>query len=266
MIVQDTTVLYNRLEAPGYYRMGLSCTAGFDTAKPGQFVMVRVGIEARPLLRRPFSLLGLIHERGRVAGIEILYKVVGEGTKRLSRYRQGETLSLLGPLGNAFLVPDTCRRLVLVAGGVGVPPIRFLAKTLLDKKTKPDRCLVLIGGRTKDDLVCITEFDLPGLLLDVSTDDGSMGHSGVVTRSLEGALESGPVDLICACGPTGMLKAVCAISKARGIPCQVSIEAMMACGMGACLGCAVSVTDDDTRYRHVCTDGPVFEASRLCWD
>ena len=136
MIVQDTTVLYNRLEAPGYYRMGLSCTAGFDTAKPGQFVMVRVGIEARPLLRRPFSLLGLIHERGRVAGIEILYKVVGEGTKRLSRYRQGETLSLLGPLGNAFLVPDTCRRLVLVAGGGGGAAHSFFGKNAVGQKNE----------------------------------------------------------------------------------------------------------------------------------
>lgn len=265
MIVQETTVLWNQTAAPGYYRMGLACAAGFDAARPGQFVMVRTGDDATVLLRRPFSLLGLIREKGRTTGFEILFKVVGKGTEQLSRCRKGDRLSVIGPLGNAFLVPDTCRQLILVAGGVGVPPIRFLAQSLLEREGDLNRCVVFLGGRTRDDLVCITEFDLPGFLLDVSTDDGSQGTQGVVTRSLEKALDAGPADLICACGPVGMLKAVSAIAMARGIACQVSIEAMMACGMGACLGCAVGVTDDDTSYRHVCMDGPVFDAYRLRW-
>jgi dihydroorotate dehydrogenase electron transfer subunit len=264
MIAQDTIVLWNQPAATGYYRMGL-CAIGFDTAKPGQFVMVRTGTESNPLLRRPFSLLGLIREADRVTGIEILFKVVGKGTNRLSRCREGDRLSVIGPLGNAFLVPESCRQPVLVAGGIGVPPIRFLAQSLLEREGSPNRCVVFIGGRTKDDLVCITEFDLPGFLLDVSTDDGSQGNQGMVTRSLERALDAGPADLICACGPVGMLKAVSAIAMARGISCQVSIEAMMACGMGACLGCAVSVQDDDASYRHACVDGPVFDACRLRW-
>jgi dihydroorotate dehydrogenase electron transfer subunit len=265
MISQDTVVLWNRPAAPDYYRMGLSCPVGFDTAKPGQFIMVRTGIELTPLLRRPFSLLGLIREAERVTGVEILYRVVGKGTEKLSRCREGDPLSVIGPLGNAFLVPESCRQLILVAGGVGVPPIRFLAQSLLEQEGSLNRCLVFVGGRTKEDLVCISEFDLPGFLLDVSTDDGSQGNPGVVTRSLEKALDAGPADLICACGPVGMLKAVAAIALARSIPCQVSIEAMMACGMGACLGCAVSVNDDDAHYRHVCVDGPVFDAHRLRW-
>ena len=265
MTAQDPLVLWNRPAAAGYYRMGLACSAGFDNARPGQFVMVRTGNDATPLLRRPFSLLGLIREADRVTGIEILFKVVGKGTRQLSRCRKGDRLSVIGPLGNAFLVPDTCRQLILVAGGVGVPPIRFLAQSLLERKGGLNRCVVFIGGRTREDLVCITEFDLPGFLLDVSTDDGSQGRQGVVTRSLEAALDAGPADLICACGPMGMLKAVSAIAAARSIPCQVSIEAMMACGMGACLGCAVGVNDDDSRYRHVCVDGPVFDAGRLRW-
>jgi dihydroorotate dehydrogenase electron transfer subunit len=265
MIVQDTTILWNQPAAPGYYRMGLACAGGFDAAKPGQFIMLRIGTTASPLLRRPFSLLGLIREADRVTGIEILFKVVGKGTQKLSRCRKGERLSVIGPLGNGFLVPDGCRHLILVAGGVGVPPIRFLAQSLLERDGALDRCVVFIGGRTKDDLVCIGEFDLPGFLLDISTDDGSQGHRGVVTRSLQRALDQGPVDLVCACGPLPMLKAVAAITAARKIPCQVSIEAMMACGMGACLGCAVEVRDDDARYRHVCMDGPVFDAHRLAW-
>lgn len=265
MMVQETPVLWNHEAAPGYFRMGLACDAGFDLAKPGQFVMVRVGGEATPLLRRPFSLLGVIREADRVTGIEILFKVVGKGTERLSYYRTGDRLSVIGPLGNAFRVPADCRQLVLVAGGVGVPPIRFLAQSMLERSDSLSRCLVLVGGRTKDDLVCITEFDLPGFLLDVSTDDGSQGTQGMVTHGLEKALDAGSADLICACGPPAMLKAVAAIAAVRDIPCQVSIEAMMACGMGACLGCAVAMRDDETRYRHVCTDGPVFDARRLQW-
>ena len=154
---------------------------------------------------------------------------------------------------------------VLVAGGVGVPPIRFLAQSLLARHRGLGPCVVFIGGRSRDDLVCISEFDLPGFLLDVSTDDGSQGHPGVVTARLERSLDSAPVDLICACGPPGMLKAVAGMALQRQIACQVSIEAMMACGMGACLGCAVATTDKDGRYRHVCTDGPVFDARRLKW-
>ena len=265
MIAQDTVVLWNRPEAPGYYRLGLACDIGFDSAKPGQFVMVRIGSEVDPLLRRPFSLLGMIHEQDRVTGIEILFKVVGKGTERLSRCKTGDRLSVIGPLGNAFLVPETCRRLILVAGGLGVPPIRFLAHRLLAQEGSLSRCMVFVGGRSKDDLVCLTEFDLPGFLLDISTDDGSQGNPGVVTRSLKKALDAEPADLICACGPHGMLKAVAEIAIQRDIACQVSIEAMMACGMGACLGCAVAVRDDDARYRHVCMDGPVFDAHRLKW-
>jgi dihydroorotate dehydrogenase electron transfer subunit len=265
MIAQDTKVLWNRPAAPGYFRMGLACSPAFETAKPGQFIMLRIGAGVDPLLRRPFSLLGLIRENDRIKGIEILYKVVGKGTDRLSHCREGDGLSVIGPLGNAFLVPDTCRQLILVAGGIGVPPIRFLAQSLLDQEGSLNRCLVFVGGRTKDDLVCITEFDLPGFLLDVSTDDGSQGSQGMVTRNLEKALAAGSADLICACGPPAMLKAVAAMAADRGISCQVSIEAMMACGMGACLGCAVQLKGDAARYRHVCMDGPVFDAARLNW-
>ena len=262
---QQTRVMWNRPEASGYFRMGLAVDGGFEAARPGQFVMVRVGGGISPLLRRPFSLLGLIRQGDAVTGIEILFKVVGSGTEMLSQAGEGDRLSVIGPLGNAFLVPDDCRQLILVAGGVGVPPIRFLAQSLLDREGALDRCVVFIGGRTRNDLVCITEFDLPGFLLDISTDDGSRGSQGVVTRSLQRTLDAGPADLICACGPPAMLKAVADIARARNVACQVSIEAMMACGMGACLGCAVRLRDDDSRYRHVCMDGPVFDAHRLMW-
>ena len=265
MIQEKARILANTPVGPGYYTLRLQCGGPFGEARPGQFVMLSVGPGTTPLLRRPFSLLGLVREEGRVTGIEILFKVVGKGTERLTRCRTGDRLSVIGPLGNAFLVPESCRQLVLVAGGIGVPPIRFLAQSLLERDDGLNRCVVFIGGRSQEDLVCISEFDLPGFLLDVSTDDGSRGHQGLVTHSLERTLDSTPVDLICACGPPAMLKAVADIALRRDIPCQVSIEAMMACGMGACLGCAVETTDGDARYRHVCVDGPVFDAGRIKW-
>ncbi|PID40737.1 MAG: dihydroorotate dehydrogenase electron transfer subunit [Proteobacteria bacterium] len=258
-------VAWNRQALPGYFRMGLTCRTGFDTAKPGQFVMVRVGQDSRALLRRPFSILGRIDDGGRVIGFEILYKVVGEGTRCLSDCGEGDRLDVIGPLGNAFEMPDFCRYPAFVAGGVGVPPIRFLAHCLPGKKGVPEHCVVFIGARTREELVCLEEFDLPGVVLDISTDDGSMGSQGVVTRRLEQAAADGRLDLICACGPPPMLKAVARIAASYDIPCQVSIEAMMACGMGACLGCAVQVKDDNDHYRHVCIDGPVFDAGRLTW-
>ncbi|MDL2269346.1 dihydroorotate dehydrogenase electron transfer subunit [Desulfosarcina sp. OttesenSCG-928-G17] len=265
MPVHETTVLWNHAVAAGYHRLGLACANGFDNARPGQFVMVEVRSDHSPLLRRPFSLLGLIHENDRVIGIEILFKVVGQGTLILSGVREGYRLSVIGPLGNGFSVPEDCRRLILVAGGVGIPPIRFLAHFLLQQSCLPDQCGIFIGGRSRPELVCIEELDRPGMMLDVSTDDGSHGHHGFVTRSLEKALEAQPADLICACGPMAMLKAVAGLAMGRNISCQVSLEAMMACGMGACLGCAVSPRDKSRPYLHVCTEGPVFDARNVAW-
>ncbi|MDL2274601.1 dihydroorotate dehydrogenase electron transfer subunit [Desulfosarcina sp. OttesenSCG-928-G10] len=265
MSIHETTVLWNHVAAPGYHRLGLSCTSGFENARPGQFVMVEARADPSPLLRRPFSLLGVICEGCQVTGIEILFKVVGKGTLILSKVREGDRLSVIGPLGNGFSVPQDCRRLILVAGGVGVPPIRFLAHFLLRQNCLPDQCGIFVGGRSQPELVCLEEFNRPGMVLEISTDDGSHGHHGLVTRSLEKALDAGPADLICACGPMAMLKAVARLAMDRDIPCQVSLEAMMACGMGACLGCAVTPADTNRPYLHVCTDGPVFDARKVAW-
>jgi dihydroorotate dehydrogenase electron transfer subunit len=181
MIAQDTkrpSYCGTGRQAPGYYRMGLACDIGFDSAKPGQFVMVRIGIGSDPLLRRPFSLLGLIHEQDRVTGIEILYQSRGQGHRTAVPMPQTVTGC---PSSARWAMPFWCPKLPSTdpRGRRGRRAAHPLSGPVhAGTQEGLDRCVVFVGGRTKDDLVCITEFDLPGFLLDISTDDGSQGNQG----------------------------------------------------------------------------------------
>jgi dihydroorotate dehydrogenase electron transfer subunit len=262
MIQERATVLWNRKKGPGYYSMGLSCS-GYMTATPGQFVMVRISQQNAPLLRRPFSIHRPLLKAGHIVGIELLYKVVGTGTEVLSRTPDGAVLDVLGPIGNGFSIPGDCRRVYLVGGGIGVPPLVFLASAL--KKTGMDMsgCRMFLGGRSSEDLLCGDDFEALGISVHCTTDDGSAGDHCLVTHPLEMATASSPPDIIYACGPLPMLACIVGISDKYKIPCQVSIESMMACGMGACLGCAVEKRGDPESYWHVCKDGPVFDAKQL---
>ena len=255
-------VLWNTIECSGYYRMGMTCHTDYARAKPGQFVMVRVTDRMTPLLRRPFSIHRLIRsEAGAVEGIEILYKVVGTGTERLSMCRKNDGVSLLGPLGRPFSLPEKPGNVFIVAGGIGVAPMFFLTETLKKKGFDISSCVVFIGGRSKEDLLCMNDFFAMGVQgVTITTDDGSAGEKDVVTAPLERAIESGRPDGIYACGPVPMLRATSRLARRYGIPCQISIETMMGCGMGACLGCAVAAADDRKAYFHACVDGPVFNA------
>lgn len=267
MIQEKATVLWNREIRPAYYGMGLACT-GYAAARPGQFVMLRVSAQNAPLLRRPFSIHRLIgdgpmSDERQVTGIELLYKVVGLGTQLLAGAREGETLDLLGPIGNGFTLAKHHRRIYLVGGGIGVPPLVFLATVLRNSGRDMSGCRMFLGGRTQDDLLCREDFEALGVATRLTTDDGSAGDQCLVTHPLEMAVADSPPDIICACGPMPMLSCVVGISQKYKVPCQVSIESMMACGMGACLGCAVKKRQDPDRYWHVCKDGPVFDANKL---
>lgn len=227
-------------------------------AKPGQFVQVRPNPTYTPLLRRPFSVLTTNPEKGTIS---ILFKVFGEGTKQLSAKRAGEEVAVLGPLGNSFAV-DGYDKLVLAGGGIGIPPMYFLCESLRnsDKNIK-----VYFGAQTKDELWLHDEIRKTGVNLIVSTDDGSMGNRGFLTKPLEVDLKdpewkSGT--LICACGPMPMLSEVQRISKELKIPAQLSVETIMACGFGICMGCVLP-NQDGTGFSLVCMDGPVFNENDL---
>jgi dihydroorotate dehydrogenase electron transfer subunit len=225
-------------------------------AAPGQFVNIRVGDGLAPLLRRPVSIHG-----ARGLKVKLIYEVVGCGTQVLAGRKPGELLDIIGPLGKGFDYgqPVKSREAgnILIAGGMGVAPLVFLAEKI--KSTKP---LVLIGASTKKQILCVPEFIALGCTLKLATDDGSRGFKGRVTDLLKIVLKQTQARELFSCGPRPMLKAVAQIAGANNIASQLSLEEHMACGIGACLGCVVSTKSG---YKRVCKDGPVFSGKELTW-
>jgi dihydroorotate dehydrogenase electron transfer subunit len=257
---EKVKVLWNKHMGSSYYHMALICKNEFKHAKPGQFVMLAMAGQKTPLLRRPFSIHNLTVSNGCVEGIEILYKVVGESTNNLSRAEKNDAIHVLGPLGKGFTMPENARKIWIVAGGIGIAPMLFLASHLNLKGFDLSDSTLFIGGRNKADLLCRKTFADFGMKVNVATDDGSDGKKGLVIDLLDLTDKKKRPDVIFACGPYAMLKAVARLSEAHQILCQISIETIMACGMGACLGCAVETNDITDRYLHTCVDGPVFDS------
>jgi len=263
MFQQQVKVLFNRQIGPAYYKIGLACSEHFSMAKAGQFIMLRTTRQTRPLLRRPFSIHNLIIANGVTEGLEVLYKVVGQGTALLARQKSGDIVDILGPLGSGFLIPRQAGRIFFVGGGVGIAPLVFLVSQLDRRNIDLADCRAFIGGRNKEDLLCIDDFARLGVPVQTTTDDGSAGDQCLITHPLEAVVEQVKPDIIVACGPMEMLACIVGITEKFDVPCQVSIETLMACGMGACLGCAVEGRDRPDRFLHACLDGPVFDASCL---
>lgn len=264
MILADGQILWNRSLGESYRCMGITAETGYTQAVPGQFVMVKVDDGYAPLLRRPFSIHRLIREGGRVTGLELLYKMVGPTTNQMGTLQSGDTLSLLGPLGRGYTYSAEPTRVALAGGGIGIAPLIFLAAHMLEAGYDPDRIRVYLGGRSAPDLLCVTDFEKMGLRVYTTTDDGSAGERGLVTEPLERSLAARDVQKVYACGPVGMLRGIATLADRFQVACQVSIETIMACGMGACMGCAVKSTDAlDDKCRHACLDGPVFEAGQI---
>jgi dihydroorotate dehydrogenase electron transfer subunit len=262
---QKAQVHENQEVAPGYYRIKMLALSGFSHAVPGQFVMMGGSSGTAKLLRRPFSIHRLAQRDELHCDIELLYRVVGSATKDLSLLKPGDTVDVLGPLGSGFEISDQFRSVAIVAGGIGVAPMVFLAINLFQRGCDVSGVSVYLGGRTRNDILCRDDFERLNMEVIITTDDGSMGEQGVVTRPLEIALEKHPPDLIFACGPHTMLERVAVVANSADVSCMVSIETIMACGMGACLGCAVEGKPGEGRFRHACVDGPVFDSRLLKW-
>lgn len=266
MIQQQAILRFKTQVAPDCFHLGLECEGELLKAVPGQFVMAQVGALEKPLLRRPFSICGLMGRHGRVDGIELLVKAVGPGTRWLTGMDAGESVSLLGPLGHGFTVGAVDKRVYLAAGGIGVAPIRFLASDLIAKGVHPENCRLFLGGRSHLDLLCREDFQTWGIAVTLTTDDGTVGDQCLVTDPLETAVQDLRPDIVCACGPHGMLACIAGIAERHHVRCQLSIETMMACGMGVCLGCAVESRKQQESYLHACIHGPVFNAEDLFFD
>lgn len=263
IIQEKVQVRSNTPVGPGYYRIELSCHRDYFRAVPGQFVMVRSTDQIDPLLPRPFSIHRLILKEGIASGLELLYKVVGKGTHELSLKQPGEFIDMTGPLGRGFVIPANVQHIYLVAGGIGVAPLVFLLSYLHEQKIDPIDVRVFLGGKSKADLLCQADFSNFGVAVHTTTVDGSSGNQCLVTDPVEIAVAENRPDIIFACGPLEMLACVVGIAEKHKITCQVSIETMMACGVGACLGCAVASRNDADTYLHACMDGPVFDAKAL---
>ncbi len=266
---RDLAALVVRHETlnPEHFLLTLDCPAIARQADPGQFVMLQVREGYEPLLRRPMSICRVVPGRRR---IQILYKVVGQGTRHLSRQPPGTRLRTLGPLGRGFVLPPRRRdrrgageQAILVAGGVGIAIFPFLVEAL---RARGRKALLLFGARSRHDLVKVPWFRARGVEVRLATEDGSRGARGYVTRLLEPLLARPDITpSLYVCGPTPMMRAVGGLALTAGVPCQMALESQMPCGIGVCLGCVVRTPGaaDTSPYPRVCTEGPVFEAGRV---
>jgi dihydroorotate dehydrogenase electron transfer subunit len=228
-------------------------------AAAGQFVMIRAGTGKDPLLRRPFSL----HQASSNGHIQIYFRNVGRGTNILAHARTGEILDVFGPLGRGFRIQDE-KPACLVGGGLGIAPLLFLAKEIIYSDRDHSNDLIILGGRTRDDVEpLVDDFKQFGLALHCATDDGSFGSKGFVTDILRTEKLAAGTEIY-GCGPENMLQVLHGFCRSRELGCQVSVESVMACGMGACLGCNREASSGG--YVHVCIDGPVFRTEELQWN
>jgi dihydroorotate dehydrogenase electron transfer subunit len=241
--------------APGFFEIILAPHKALRNCVPGQFINVAVNSPQSfdPLLRRPFSLY-----RDFPGGVSFLFHIQGRGTRILAEKTAGEQLDIVAPLGQGFTLFPEMNKPLLIGGGVGCPPLYFLASKLLRGKFDIKACL---GFANKDSVICREEFLTLGIDTDTVTDDGSFGKKALVTQRAEEIIKSGEVDAIYACGPKPMLKAVQALAGKYKLPCQLALEEMMACGVGVCLSCVV--TTENGIYKRVCQEGPVFMAEEV---
>ena len=253
-------ILLNEPVARNIYLMRLRTPQIARDCRLAQFVHIRTGPGLHPYLRRPFSALRADRAEG---WIDILYDVIGPGTRQMSEASVGDRLDLIGPLGCPY-EPSDADRLLLVAGGVGLVPLAFLA---WDAPHLRSSATFLLGAASRARLPDPVRTLPPDLDLHLATEDGSAGHHGLVTDLIPAFARPGKA-LILTCGPYGMMARVAAIAADQGLPCFASLENHMPCGFGACMGCVVEYREtvrDDLRFRRVCLEGPVVDAHKMVW-
>lgn len=220
---------------------------------PGQFVQVRVDGSPTTYLRRPISIHDVDSQQNEIT---LLVQQVGEGTRHLATAEIDDTINMVLPLGNGFSMPEKGEKCLLVGGGIGIAPLYYFAKVLNERGVRPT---LLLGGKTESDLLRLADYQMLGETF-VTTEDGSLGEKGFVTQ--HSVWQKQQFDKIFVCGPKPMMKAVAKLAAEKNVCCEVSLENLMACGLGACLCCV-----EDTVDGHVCVckEGPVFNTRRLKW-
>lgn len=225
-----------------------------EDIKAGQFVQVKVDDAANTYLRRPISIHDVDYQK---RTITLLVQRVGEGTNKISDTEINDTLNIIYPLGNGFTMPeDKNAKVVLVGGGIGIAPMYYLGKVLKEKGIEP---VFVLGGRSKEDLIMLDEFSSVGKVY-ITTNDGSLGEQGFVTQ--HSVWKEKKFDMIYTCGPKPMMMAVANMAREKDICCEVSLENLMACGLGACLCCVENTIEGNVC---VCKEGPVMNINKLLW-
>ena len=250
MVKERAVIVSQKCIGTDIYDMVLSFPRGAKEAKPGQFIAMYCE-DGTKLLPRPISICGIDAEKGT---LRVVYRIAGAGTRLFSEMREGDSLEVLGPLGNGFTMKE--EKAIIVGGGIGIPPMLELAKQLSCEKT------VVLGYR--DELFLKDEFESYAVVA-VATEDGSCGTKGTVIDAIKEAGVDGKV--IYACGPMPMLKALAEYAEAHDMEAQISLEERMACGIGACLGCICKTKKKDhhtnVNNQRICKDGPVFDAKEV---
>ena len=258
----QTVIRSNEAVAEAHYLLRCECPEIARYARPGQFIHVMIAQETGMLLRRPFTIYTVEgHE------ITMLYQIIGEGTKRLSRMLEGEPLRVLGPLGNTFDFTAKPEPAILIGGGAGIASLMLLATAL---RKNGIETIGLVGAQRDVRLLSVPDLEAIGIAVHIATDDGSLGHHGYVTDILVNLFKKTQWHrpTIYACGPHGMLSVVANIAADFEVPAQIAMENRMGCAMGVCLGCVCPVRTgkNSFAYQRVCTEGPVFNAADIAWD
>lgn len=258
-IDESCRLLANNRHTDALWDMTLAAPGIAQAILPGQFVHVKIpGMDGR-ILRRPFSVYAADPAEGT---IRILYQVVGKGSAHMTTLAPEATapMSVMGPMGNPWSLPQQAKRVLFVVGGVGAAPLAMFGQQIVQAGVELDVCM---GAQTKDALVMKDHYEqVIGVEPVCATDDGSFGHAGFVTAPASDLLKRNSYDLVCCCGPEPLMRIVAGLALEADVACQVSLEKRMACGIGACLSCVVDTVDGRKRS---CIDGPVFDARKVVW-
>lgn len=245
-------LLEKKALAKQIYDFTILCPDIASAAETGQFVHI---LPEGNSLRRPISICDIDKENGT---LRIVFLAKGEGTKKIADTPKGAALDIVGSLGHGFTMPETSEKTIIIGGGIGVPPLLPIAKKY------GENAVVILGFRSADTIILKNDFESTGAKVIICTDDGTTGIHGLVTVPLSEEIKG--ASNVLSCGPVPMLKAIAEISEQNNVPCQVSLEERMGCGVGACLVCACRVKKGgEERFGHVCKDGPVFDSKEVMW-
>jgi len=250
MFLKDVKIIENTQVADNYYLMKVEGNKIAEYSKPGQFFMLQCKDHSR-ILRRPISLHNVDDNI-----LEFYYEALGKGTKEFTKLSIGETINIQGPLGNGYDTNIKNKNIVVIGGGMGMAPIKYLIKNLKDN----NKITFIGGGRNAEAIKIIEKFNFKNIKIEIATDDGSIGIKGNTVDLLKKIIKNQSIDIIYTCGPHPMMLAVAKIAQENNIRCQISLEERMACGIKACVGCSILTKNG---MKKVCYDGPVFESTDI---